>query len=295
MKKVISKKEEPLIKKLDDAKVQNSIELSLSNLLYPTFKTRSTIDPKSLNNLSVNIEQVGLLNPVIVREKGEKWEIISGVKRVMVYQKLGRDKIPSVVYSDIDDKQALIISLSDNLNRDDLNVFDQVYSFLQLMGLHLGKPEEEVKAILNRIDNFDKGKLQELTPEDQAAEKVIEAILGNFGRIKIGTFILKMRLMSVHPLLKEAVRDKGLHYTFALEINRVKDEEKMKELLSRVFDNNLGQKELRDEVQKILGITAKPNPFVLIYKKAKDFYHLPEDKQKTIQLKIQEIQSLMAG
>jgi ParB family chromosome partitioning protein len=284
------------IKKMDDVQSNPVIELALSTLIYPTFKTRSSVDPKSLINLSANISKVGLLNPILVRPSAEnKWEIISGIKRVMVFQQTGKEKIPAFVLNGVDDKEALVISLSDNLNRDDLNTFDQVYSFLHLMVITLNKTEEEVKAILNRIDNFDKGRVKELTQDDQDAEKLIQEILEKFGRIKVGSFVLKLRVLDLNPVLIDAVRNKSLHYTIAIEINKIKDDTKMKELLNEVFDKNLTFKEIKEKVLAVLGTATKPNPFTTVFKKSKEFYHLPQDKQQVIQQKLLEIQALLAA
>ncbi len=282
------------IKTREESNVVSEIELS--SLTFPQFKCRSNVDQKSLMNLYTNIQQVGLLNPVLVREmENDKWEIISGVKRTMVFQQMGKERIPAYILKDIDDKQALIIGISDNLNRDDLNVFDAVNSLLHLMVIVLNKTEEEIKAILNRIDNFEKGKIQTISTDDQNAEKEIEEILAKFGRTKINSFIIKMRIMNVSPILVDAVRYKGLHYTFALEINRVKDAEKQKELLEEVLDQHLSIKEIKAKVQVILGIAEKPNPFQNLNKKLKVFNNLPQDKKETIQKKVQEIEALLAG
>jgi hypothetical protein len=54
-------------------------------------------------------------------------------------------------------------------------------------------------------------------------------------------------------------------------------------------------KEIKEKVLAFLSTVTKPNPLTLVYKKSKEFYHLPQDKQQVIQQKLLEIQALLAA
>ncbi len=85
------------------------------------YQPRSQIDEGALVELTASIEASGLLQPVIVRPRNGKFELIAGERRWRAIQRLGWAKIPAVV-KDVDDQTLLTLALIENLQRDDLSL-----------------------------------------------------------------------------------------------------------------------------------------------------------------------------
>jgi ParB family chromosome partitioning protein len=97
------------ILKVNEAKTENEIiEINIEDINDPPFHDRSSFDAETIFKLAVNIREVGLVNPVVVRKiKGDKYERISGFRRIEACKKLEWEKIPAIV-TEANDKEALM-------------------------------------------------------------------------------------------------------------------------------------------------------------------------------------------
>jgi len=110
-------------------------EVSISDIVPRKEQPRKNFDPESLRELSDSIREHGVLQPLLVRTKNKKYEIIAGERRWRAAQQAGLKTLP-VLIKDIDDEEAAEFSLIENIQRDDLTVL------------------EEAQAYRNMIDNF---------------------------------------------------------------------------------------------------------------------------------------------
>lgn len=110
-------------------------EVSISDIVPRKEQPRKNFDPESLRELSDSIREHGVLQPLLVRTKNKKFEIIAGERRWRAAQQAGLKTLP-VLIKDIDDEEAAEFSLIENIQRDDLTVL------------------EEAQAYRNMIDNF---------------------------------------------------------------------------------------------------------------------------------------------
>lgn len=106
--------------------------LSVSNL-----NTRRDLDAgqedSSIQDLALSIQEKGLLQPITVRQlPGGKYEVIIGQRRLLACQKIGYDPVPCLVRDDLDDTDAVTISLIENVHRADLNPLDKAQALGQL-------------------------------------------------------------------------------------------------------------------------------------------------------------------
>jgi ParB family chromosome partitioning protein len=106
-------------------------EVPVSNVLPNPFQPRTQISEAELGELTASIEASGLLQPVIVRPRNGKYELIAGERRWRAVQRLGWSKIPAVV-KDVDDQTLLTLALIENLQRDDLNPIDEAGGYHRL-------------------------------------------------------------------------------------------------------------------------------------------------------------------
>ena len=89
---------------------------------------RETMAPENLEHLKASIREHGVLQPIVVRQKGARYQIIVGERRFRAAQGLGMDEVP-VVVRDVPDDQMLELALVENLQREDLNPIEKAKSF----------------------------------------------------------------------------------------------------------------------------------------------------------------------
>lgn len=123
-------------------------EVPVANVLPNPFQPRSHIDEAELGELTASIEASGLLQPVIVRPRNGKYELIAGERRWRAVQNLGWPKIPAVV-KDVDDQTLLTLALIENLQRNDLTAMDEANGYFRL-GEEFKLPQAEIARLVGR-------------------------------------------------------------------------------------------------------------------------------------------------
>lgn len=158
-----------------DTKAGDSLQsLPIELIVRGAYQPRRNFDAEALQELADSIQEQGVLQPIIVRKTGEKFEIIAGERRWRAAQLAGLDEVPAVIKI-LDDKAAAAAALIENIQRQDLN------------------PLEESQALQRLIDEFD------LTHQE-AAQAV--------GRSRTGVTNL-LRLLELPEEVKALV-DKGV-------------------------------------------------------------------------------------
>ena len=123
-------------------------ELPVGNVLPNPYQPRTHVDEDALLELTASIEASGLLQPVIVRPRNGKYELIAGERRWRAIQRLGWAKIPAVV-KEVDDQTLLTLALIENLQRDDLNAIDVAAGY-QRLGDEFKVPQAEIARLVGR-------------------------------------------------------------------------------------------------------------------------------------------------
>ena len=106
-------------------------DLAVSNIVPNPLQPRTHINEAELVELTASIEASGLLQPVVVRPRNGKYELIAGERRWRAVQRLGWPKIPAVV-KEADDQTLLTLALIENLQRDDLSPIDEAAGYQRL-------------------------------------------------------------------------------------------------------------------------------------------------------------------
>jgi ParB family transcriptional regulator, chromosome partitioning protein len=107
-------------------------ELPVTAISPNPFQPRRVFDEEGLAELAASIAASGLLQPVIVRAVGSRYELIAGERRWRAVQRLGWPKVPAVV-RDYDDRTVLTLALIENLQRDDLTSIDAAVGYQRLI------------------------------------------------------------------------------------------------------------------------------------------------------------------
>ena len=97
------------------------------------YQPRREFDPGALAELEASIKANGLLQPITVRRKGDSYELIAGERRLRAVRNLDWKEVPAVV-RDFDDQTMLVLALVENLQRADLNPFEEARGYQRLLG-----------------------------------------------------------------------------------------------------------------------------------------------------------------
>ena len=111
----------------------------------------------SLKELMESIEKAGLINPVIVREKNNKYEMISGHRRLKAYELLGKDEIEANI-KELSDDEATIIMVDSNLHREKILPSEKAFAYKMKLDAikHQGKKIETSETEVRKIESADK-------------------------------------------------------------------------------------------------------------------------------------------
>jgi len=107
-------------------------EIPVTAISPNPFQPRRSFDEEGLAELASSIESSGLLQPIVVRSVGQRFELIAGERRWRAVQRLGWTRLPAIV-RDLDDRMALSAALIENLQRDDLSALDAAHGYERLV------------------------------------------------------------------------------------------------------------------------------------------------------------------
>ena len=124
------------------------VNLEIEQLVPRQGQPRTRFDEDTLQELAESIKSQGLLQPLLVRPKGNQYEIIAGERRFRAARLAGLEMLP-VVIKDIADHQAAEISLVENIQREDLNAVEEARAYRHLMDKY-GYTQEKVAAIVGK-------------------------------------------------------------------------------------------------------------------------------------------------
>ena len=107
-------------------------QMSIEEIFPNPNQPRTHFNESELEELSESIRENGVLQPLLVRKNGSKYEIIAGERRYQASKIAGLDKVP-VIVKDVDDQKMLEIALIENLQRSDLNPIEEAKGYRQLI------------------------------------------------------------------------------------------------------------------------------------------------------------------
>lgn len=222
--------------------------LPLEAIHFNPRQPRKYIDLASLDKLTESVRQQGILEPVLVRQVGEGYELIAGERRTRAAIAAGLSAVPAVIL-DVDDAQALEIAVVENLQREDINPVEETDAILTLLGNRLERPTSEVVQLLRKVYDESRGRSGNNVISSSEREQV-EGLFSVLGRFSVSSFYTnRLPLLNLPPDLLGAVRRGELHYTKARMLARLEDEAKRGELLRETKEQDLSLKGLRERVK----------------------------------------------
>ncbi len=191
------------------------IDLNIEEIIANEDQARKTFDPDRLKDLAKSIESYGVIQPIIVRKLNDKYEIIAGERRYRASKLAGKTTIPAII-KDLDDFQREKISLIENVQREDLN------------------PYEEALAYKSIIEKY------ELTQEDLAK-----------GLGKSRPYISNtIRLLRLDDRVLELLKDGKISYSIARELLAIQDKDAQYEKALEIIKDGLTVKDLTQKKKK---------------------------------------------
>ena len=106
--------------------------INTSRIKKNTLQPRKEFDQEKLSDLISSIKEKGVLQPLLVRQSGDQYELIAGERRLRAAQSLNIDKVPAIVKI-ASDQEALVLALIENIQREELNVIEEAKAFKQLI------------------------------------------------------------------------------------------------------------------------------------------------------------------
>lgn len=234
-----------------------SKSVTLDKIVLPSTQPRRYFDPQAMQSLVDSVKLDGILQPLLVRPVGDKYELVAGERRYKAATDAGLTEVPVTIRS-LSDEQAVQYALTENLQREDLNPIEETEGILQLLALRLSCDLADVTPRLYKLDNEAKGKVTRNVSGNVEAETV-EKVFGELGRMNWQSFVrTRLPLLKMPLDLLEALRAGRIEYTKAKEIAKLESVADRTELLEAAIELSLSLSQIKSEVKKKQPATELP-------------------------------------
>ena len=189
-------------------------QLYLDDIIPNRFQPREIFDEKALKELAASIKEHGVIQPIIVRNIGGKYEIIAGERRYKASALAGLTKIPAIIRN-LDDKESSKVALLENLQRKDLNAIEEARTYQKILELDEMTQEELAKTM---------GKSQSAVAN-------------------------KIRLLSLPDEIQTALLKEQISERHARSLLNITNSAEQIEMLKKIITNKLSVRQLEAELK----------------------------------------------
>lgn len=197
------------------------VDLDINDVLPNRFQPRVKFNEDAIIELSESIREHGIIQPIIVRTIGDKYEIIAGERRYKASILAGKDTIPAIV-TDLNDKDSAEIALIENVQRKNLTPIEEAVSYKKIL---------------------DMGYLT----QEQLALKL--------GRSQ-SSIANKMRLLHLSDEVQEALVEEKISERHARSLLKLNSPEQQNEMLGRIINERLTVRKTDEEIDKMMNNTV---------------------------------------
>ena len=192
------------------------LNVNIDSIIPNRFQPRLVFDEKALNELADSIKEHGIIEPIIVRELNDKYEIIAGERRYKAACIAGLTKVP-VIVRNLSDYKSAQVAVIENVQRRNLN------------------PVEEAKSYKRILD-------QGLKTQEELAKEI---------GVSQSTIANKLRLLTLSEPVKQALSENKISERHARALLKVESLDKQEELLNKVITNRLTVRDLDEEIKEL--------------------------------------------
>lgn len=229
-RKVLGRGLDALIPKKPTAMLSREFtHLALDRIKPAKNQPRQKVSEKELTELTQSIKEKGFIQPIVVREaEGGGYEVVVGERRYQAAKSLGLKEIPTII-KELDDKDAFVLAIVENLQRQDLN------------------PIEEARAFTHLIEEF------EFSLED----------IAQFVSKDKTTVVNALRLLKLPDKIKEALQKGIITRTQARTILGVEKLQAQEKLFHQILKEGLSVREIEKKARLVSGKRKKIDPFIV--------------------------------
>ena len=196
------------------------IEVSLDDIIPNRFQPRLQFDEQALNELAKSIRQHGIIQPLVLRKIGDKYEIIAGERRYKASYIAGLTKVPAVIIN-LDDNESAEVAIVENIQRKNLSPIEEARSYKKLL---------------------DRGYLT----QDQLATRMgkTQATISN-----------KLRLLNLSEEVQDALLNNKISERHARSLLRISDKNEQVNILDQIIEQRLNVRDTENLINnKIDGV-----------------------------------------
>lgn len=190
--------------------------LNIKDILPNRFQPRIKFDEEKLEELAESISKYGVIQPIVVRPVGNKFEIIAGERRFKASKLANRSTIPAILVN-LSDKDSEEIALLENVQRQQLSPIEEAVSYKRILDMGYITQEELARKI---------GKSQ-------------------------STIANKIRLLNLDDEVQSYLLNNKISERHARSLLRISDKEKQVEMLHRIVDERLTVKQTDKEIARL--------------------------------------------
>lgn len=232
----------------DKSEEKNEVLVNINKVEPNKEQPRKNFDEDALLELSDSIKQYGVLQPLIVVDRKDYYEIIAGERRWRAAKMAGLKQVP-VIIKDLTEQEIVEISLIENIQREDLNPIEEAVAY---------------KRLLNEFN----------LKQDEVAERVSKS------RTAVAN---SMRLLKLNDRVQQMVIDEMISTGHARALLGITDEEKQYTTAQKIFDEKLSVRDTEKLVKKLQKQKITPTKEMPQENKKLDaVYKEAEEKMKTI-------------
>ena len=201
---------------METIKTEKIVKINNNDILPNRFQPRKKFSEDELLDLTESIKKYGILEPIIVRPLGDKYELVAGERRYKANVLAGNDTIPARII-DLDDAECSEIAIIENLQRKDLSALEEALSYKRAIDLGYAT-------------------------QQQLAEKVgkSQSYIAN-----------KIRLLKLSDDVQDALLDNKISERHARSLLRLDGLQKQNEMLNRIINERLTVRRTDEEIDKM--------------------------------------------
>lgn len=200
------------------------MEIPIEQIVPNPYQPRKVFSQSALEELSNSIKVYGILQPITVRMKDDKYELIAGERRLRAAKLAKLEAIP-VIINNMSDESSAVLALLENLQREDLNFIEEAMGYENLIREH----------------DFTQQQLAEKLGKNQS------------------TIANKLRILRLSSEIKIKLVENNLTERHARALLKLPNEELMKEVLDKVIKKELTVKKTEKLIKDILEDLEAPN------------------------------------